>query len=102
MMKFLSKRQVIAMVLYSAQHIARLEAAGQFPKRVQLGDCRVGWANILALRADLAAFAIGALAIVIRSATNILCNEIPLHEEHFTAQHVVLAILKISAHTRTC
>ena len=43
MMKFLSKRQVIAMVLYSAQHIARLEAAGQFPKRVQLGDCRVGW-----------------------------------------------------------
>lgn len=43
MMKFLSKRQVIAMVLYSAQHIARLEAAGQLPKRVQLGDCRVGW-----------------------------------------------------------
>ena len=43
MMKFLSKRQVIAMVFYSAQHIARLEAAGQFPKRVQLGDCRVGW-----------------------------------------------------------
>ena len=43
MMKFLSKRQVIAMVLYSAQHSARLEAAGQFPKRVQLGDCRVGW-----------------------------------------------------------
>ena len=42
-MKLLSKRQVKEMVLYSPQHIARLEAAGQFPKRVRLGDCRVGW-----------------------------------------------------------
>jgi len=42
-MKLLSKRQVTEMVLYSPQHIARLEAANQFPKRVQLGDCRVGW-----------------------------------------------------------
>ncbi|MBL4662088.1 MAG: AlpA family phage regulatory protein [Flavobacteriaceae bacterium] len=31
------------MVLYSSQHIARLEVAGQFPKRVKLGNCRVGW-----------------------------------------------------------
>lgn len=30
-------------VLYSPQHIARLEKAGQFPKRVRLGQCRVGW-----------------------------------------------------------
>ena len=28
---------------YSFQHIARLEKAGQFPKRVQLGQCRVAW-----------------------------------------------------------
>ena len=42
-MKLLSKRQVKEMVLYSPQHIARLEAAGQFPKRVQLGVNRVGW-----------------------------------------------------------
>ena len=42
-MKLLSKRQVTEMVLYSPQHIARMEAANQFPKRVQLGDCRVGW-----------------------------------------------------------
>ena len=42
-MKLLSKRQVTEMVLYSPQHIARLEAANQFPKRVRLGDCRVGW-----------------------------------------------------------
>ena len=29
--------------LYSPQHIARLEAAGLFPKRVRLGAGRVGW-----------------------------------------------------------
>ena len=28
---------------YSFQHIARLEKAGQFPKRIQLGVCRVAW-----------------------------------------------------------
>ena len=28
---------------YSFQHIARLEKAGSFPKRVQLGQCRVAW-----------------------------------------------------------
>ena len=42
-MRILSKRQLKEMVLYSPQHIARLEAAGRFPKRVQLGQCRVGW-----------------------------------------------------------
>ena len=42
-MKMLSKKQVTELVLYSPAHIARLEAAGQFPKRVQLGPNRVGW-----------------------------------------------------------
>lgn len=42
-MRMLSKRQLRELVLYSPQHIARLEAAGKFPKRVQLGQCRVGW-----------------------------------------------------------
>ena len=42
-MRMLSKRQVKELVLYSPQHIARLEAAGQFPKRVKLGNNRVGW-----------------------------------------------------------
>ena len=28
---------------YSPQHIARLEKAGQFPQRIQLGQCRVAW-----------------------------------------------------------
>jgi prophage regulatory protein len=43
MMRLLSKRQVRELVLYSPQHIARLEAAGKFPKRVQLGPCWVGY-----------------------------------------------------------
>lgn len=42
-MRMLSKRQVKELVLYSPQHIARLEASGLFPLRVQLGACRVGW-----------------------------------------------------------
>jgi prophage regulatory protein len=42
-MRILSKRQLKEMVLYSPQHVARLEAVGKFPKRVQLGQCRVGW-----------------------------------------------------------
>ncbi|WP_366524201.1 AlpA family phage regulatory protein [Henriciella sp.] len=42
-MRILSKRQVRELVLYSPQHIARLEKAGKFPKRVQLGPNRVGW-----------------------------------------------------------
>lgn len=39
---------------YSDAHIARLEAAGQFPKRIQLGKCRVAWryAEIRAWIAD--------------------------------------------------
>jgi prophage regulatory protein len=28
---------------YCSQHIARLEKAGEFPKRLHLGPCRVAW-----------------------------------------------------------
>lgn len=45
-MKMLSKRQLKELVLYSPQHIQRLEIAGRFPKRVRLGNgprSRVGW-----------------------------------------------------------
>ena len=42
-MRILSKRQLKELVLYSPQHIARLENAGQFPLRVNLGPNRVGW-----------------------------------------------------------
>ena len=42
-MRLLSKRQLRELVLYSPQHIDRLEKAGKFPRRVQLGPNRVGW-----------------------------------------------------------
>ena len=42
-MRLLSKKDVRDRVLYSPAHIARLEAAGHFPKRVRLGVGRVGW-----------------------------------------------------------
>ena len=42
-MRLLSKTQVREKVLYSFAHIARLEAAGRFPKRVPLGPGRVGY-----------------------------------------------------------
>jgi len=28
---------------YSRQHLARLEKDGLFPRRIQLGQCRVAW-----------------------------------------------------------
>ncbi len=42
-MRLLSKKAVREKVLYSPAHIARLEDAGKFPKRVRLGTGRVGW-----------------------------------------------------------
>lgn len=42
-MRILSKKALKELVLYSPQHIARLEKEGKFPKRVQLGSNRVGW-----------------------------------------------------------
>jgi prophage regulatory protein len=42
-MRLLSKKEVRAKVLYSPQHIQRLEDAGKFPRRVRLGQGRVGW-----------------------------------------------------------
>lgn len=35
--------ELLATIPYSANHIRRLEAAGLFPKRVQIGANRVGW-----------------------------------------------------------
>ena len=39
----LSERQLKELFLYAAQHVARLEKAGAFPKRVALGPNRIGW-----------------------------------------------------------
>ena len=43
--RLVSKKELktIHGIPYSFAHIARLEKAGQFPKRVILGACRVAW-----------------------------------------------------------
>lgn len=43
--KLVSKKELKSIygVPYSFVHIARLEAAGTFPKRIMLGACRVAW-----------------------------------------------------------
>jgi len=43
--KLVTKKElrIVYGVPYSFAHIARLEAAGQFPKRVRIGACRVAW-----------------------------------------------------------
>ena len=45
MTKLVSKKELRSVlgVPYSPQHIARLEAVGLFPKRIQLGPNRVAW-----------------------------------------------------------
>lgn len=44
-MKFLSRKQVIALVLYSRAHLDRLSKAGLFPQPVRLGQGRVGYVD---------------------------------------------------------
>ncbi len=41
--QLIDKRELTRLVKYSPQHIARLEKAGQFPKRIRLGQNRVAW-----------------------------------------------------------
>lgn len=41
--RILTKKEVCAIVPYTPQRIHRLERAGRFPKRLQLGPNRVGW-----------------------------------------------------------
>lgn len=42
-MKILRISEVVARTTYSAMHLSRLEKAGKFPKRIQIGANRVGW-----------------------------------------------------------
>ena len=43
--KLVSKKELKTVhgIPYTPTHIARLEKAGQFPKRIILGACRVTW-----------------------------------------------------------
>jgi len=43
MKRFIGKKELRTIVLYSIQHITRLEQAGKFPKRIRLGENRVAW-----------------------------------------------------------
>jgi prophage regulatory protein len=42
-MRIIRKRELKRKIGYSDMHILRLEKAGNFPKRVQLGPNSVGW-----------------------------------------------------------
>jgi prophage regulatory protein len=44
-LRLVSKKELKSVygIPYSSVHIGRLERAGAFPKRVQLGQCRVAW-----------------------------------------------------------
>ncbi len=44
-MRIIDWKVLKTMIPYSRQHIARLEADGRFPKRVPLGQQRVGWVH---------------------------------------------------------
>ena len=41
--QLIDKKELKDLIKYSPQHIARLEAVGQFPKRIRLGNNRVAW-----------------------------------------------------------
>ena len=41
--QLIDKKELVKLVKYSGQHIARLEKAGQFPQRLRLGQNRVAW-----------------------------------------------------------
>jgi prophage regulatory protein len=41
--RILTRRHLRELIPYTPQHIQRLEKAGKFPKRIQLGPNRVGW-----------------------------------------------------------
>jgi prophage regulatory protein len=41
--RIVTKKELREIVPYSPQHILRLEKKGQFPKRIRIGERRVGW-----------------------------------------------------------
>ncbi len=41
--RLISKKQLLEIVPFSGSHIARLEKAGEFPKRIKIGKSKVAW-----------------------------------------------------------
>lgn len=42
-MRIISKKELLTLVPYCDQHILRLEKQGKFPRRLDIGENRVGW-----------------------------------------------------------
>ena len=42
-LRVISWRELSEMIPFTRQHILRLEKAGKFPRRIQIGARRVGW-----------------------------------------------------------
>jgi prophage regulatory protein len=43
--RLIDKKELRNLVPYSSSHIARLEKNGNFPRRIQIGPCRVAWSH---------------------------------------------------------
>ena len=41
--RVITRRELGRLVPYTPQHILRLEKQGKFPKRIKVGERRVGW-----------------------------------------------------------
>lgn len=42
-LRIITQKDLRVLVPYTPQHILRLEKAGKFPRRLQLGQNRIGW-----------------------------------------------------------
>ncbi len=41
--RLIDRHELRRMVVYTPQHVLRLEKQGKFPKRIQIGENRVAW-----------------------------------------------------------
>jgi prophage regulatory protein len=41
--RIISRKELRILVPYSDMHIRRLEKAGRFPRRIRVGEARIGW-----------------------------------------------------------
>lgn len=42
-LRIVTQKELRTLVPYTPQHILRLEKSGKFPRRMQLGENRIGW-----------------------------------------------------------
>ena len=41
--RLIGRKELLKRVPFSIQHLGRLEKSGKFPRRIQVGEHRVGW-----------------------------------------------------------